>query len=152
MHRAAVVQYVRPEIIGLVLGAFAIAAFKGEFKPKGGSAPAVRFVLGFFVMVGALMFLGCPMRMIIRIGGGDLNAIVGLVGFAVGIGIGVFFLNKGFSLNRTYKQNVSDGIASVVISILLLAVFILAPAVLIFSESGPGSMHRSEERRVGKEC
>ena len=47
-------------------------------------------------MIGALMFLGCPLRMMIRIGGGDLNAIVGLVGFVVGIFIGTLFLKKGF--------------------------------------------------------
>ena len=47
-------------------------------------------------MVGALMFLGCPLRMMLRIGGGDLNALVGLAGFIVGIGIGIFALNKGF--------------------------------------------------------
>ena len=36
-------------------------------------------------MIGALMFLGCPLRMVIRIGGGDWNALVGLVGFISGI-------------------------------------------------------------------
>ena len=39
LHRAAAVQYIRPEIIGLVLGSFGIALFKGEFSAKGGSAP-----------------------------------------------------------------------------------------------------------------
>ena len=57
LHRAAAVQYIRPEIIGLVLGSFGIALFKGEFSAKGGSAPLTRFVLGFFVMIGCLMFL-----------------------------------------------------------------------------------------------
>ena len=37
LHRAAAVQYIRPEIIGLVLGSFGIALFKGEFSAKGGS-------------------------------------------------------------------------------------------------------------------
>lgn len=46
LHRAAAVQYIRPEIIGLVLGSFGIALFKGEFSAKGGSAPLTRFVLG----------------------------------------------------------------------------------------------------------
>ena len=47
-----------------------------------------------FVMIGALVFLGCPLRMMIRIGGGDLNAIVGLVGFVVGIFVGTLFLRE----------------------------------------------------------
>ena len=42
LHRAAAVQYIRPEIIGLVLGSFGIALFKGEFSAQGGSAPLAR--------------------------------------------------------------------------------------------------------------
>ena len=44
-----------------------------------------RFVIAIVVMVGALMFLGCPLRMMLRVGGGDLNALIGLVGFIAGI-------------------------------------------------------------------
>ena len=40
LHGAAKVQYVRPEIIGLVLGSFIMALVKGEFRAKGGSSPA----------------------------------------------------------------------------------------------------------------
>ncbi len=60
MHRAEVVQYLRPEILGFVLGAFAAALATREFKPRGGSAPLARFVLGMVAMIGALVFLGCP--------------------------------------------------------------------------------------------
>ena len=52
MHSAAKVQYVRPEIIGLVLGAFLMSLATKEFRARSGSSPAVRFVLGGFVMVG----------------------------------------------------------------------------------------------------
>ena len=76
LHRAEVVQYIRPEIIGLIFGSLFAALATKEFSPRGGSAPMTRFVLGFFAMIGALMFLGCPFRMILRIAGGDLNAIV----------------------------------------------------------------------------
>ena len=79
LHRAGIVQYMRPEIIGFVLGSFIAAyAFK-EFKSRLGSAPIVRFILGFFAMIGALIFLGCPWRAILRLAGGDLNSIFGLL-------------------------------------------------------------------------
>ena len=71
LHGAANVQYIRPEIIGLVLGSFLLTSVKKEFASRGGSAPLTRFVLGFFVMIGCLMFLGCPFRMILRLAGGD---------------------------------------------------------------------------------
>ena len=140
MHRAEIVQYVRPEIIGLVLGALIMSLVGKEFAPKGGSAPLTRFVLGFTVMVGALMFLGCPLRMVIRIGGGDLNAIVGLVGFVVGILLGILFLNKGFTLRRAYDLPKLEGYLPSAISLGLLLVLTLGAGLLFFSESGPGSM------------
>ena len=102
LHRAAPVQYIRPEIIGLILGAYVLSMIRGEHQSKGGSSPIIRFILGFFVMIGALMFLGCPIRMILRLGGGDLNALFGIAGFAGGIGFGTIFLKKGYSLQRTY--------------------------------------------------
>ena len=58
LHRAEAVQYIRPEVIGLVLGAMILSLVRGEFSPRGGSSPITRFIISFFVMVGALMFLG----------------------------------------------------------------------------------------------
>ena len=67
LHRAAVVQYLRPEIMGMVLGAFGAALLFGEYKPRGGSAPITRFLLGAVAGIGALVFLGCPWRVILRL-------------------------------------------------------------------------------------
>jgi YedE family putative selenium metabolism protein len=141
LHRAKAVQYIRPEIIGLVIGAFALSLIKKEFAPKGGSSPFTRFILGACVMVGALIFLGCPLRMVLRIAGGDLNAVIGLGGFICGILTGVVFLNQGFSLKRNYDQAAVDGLGLPAVSVLLLVLLIAAPAFVLFSESGPGSMH-----------
>lgn len=141
MHSAAAVQYVRPEIIGLVLGSTIMALIGGEFKARAGSSPAVRFILGAFVMIGALVFLGCPLRMVIRMGGGDLNAFVGLAGFAIGILIGIFFLKRGFSLKRSYAVSHTEGLALPLTMVGLLALFAIVPSLFAFSESGPGSQH-----------
>ena len=143
LHRAGAVQYIRPEIIGLVLGSFFMALGRKEFAVKGGSSPVTRFVLGFFVMIGCLMFLGCPFRMILRLAGGDLNALFGLLGFACGIAVGVFFLKKGYSLKRTYKQTKVEGLAFPVIQVGMLILLITAPAFIFFSEAGagPGAKH-----------
>jgi YedE family putative selenium metabolism protein len=143
LHRADTVQYIRPEIIGLVLGAFLMALGKKEFSSKGGSSPFIRFILGFVVMIGALMFLGCPLRMILRIGGGDLNAIIGLVGFAAGIGLGIIFLNKGFSLRRNYKLSKFEAYAFPAVNVALLALLIASPVFIFFSKKAgtPGASH-----------
>ena len=141
MHSAAKVQYVRPEIIGLVLGAFIMALAGKEFRPQAGSSPATRFVLGAFVMIGALVFLGCPLRMVLRMGGGDLNALVGLAGFVIGIVIGILFLKRGFSLKRSYPAKLVEGTTLPVVMFVLLVLVLAVPAIFHASEAGPGSMH-----------
>ena len=141
LHTAAVVQYVRPEIIGIVLGSTVMSLASHEFRARAGSSPATRFILGAFVMIGALVFLGCPLRMVIRMGGGDLNAFVGLAGFFIGILIGIFFLKRGFSLKRSYEVAKSEGFALPGVMAVLLVLFLAVPALFAFSEEGPGSKH-----------
>lgn len=140
LHSAPVVQYARPEIIGLILGAFAMSLGSKEFKVRGGSSPMTRFVLSFFVMVGALMFLGCPLRMILRIAGGDWNAIIGLIGFVVGIVGGILFLRKGFTLKKSVPLGIAEGAAMPAITVVLLVILCAFPALLVFSKLGPGAM------------
>ena len=141
LHRAEAVQYIRPEIIGLILGAMGLSMARGEFSPRGGSSPVTRFFLGFFVMIGCLMFLGCPFRMVLRLAGGDLNAVVGLVGYVAGIVVGIFFLKRGYSLRRTYKQGQGEGILLPLIQIALLILVVAAPAFIFFTAEGPGAKH-----------
>jgi len=140
LHRAAPVQYLRPEIPAFVLGSFLAALTFKEFKARGGSSPVIRFVLGAFAMIGALVFLGCPWRAILRLAGGDLNAIAGLAGLAAGIGIGVWFLKNGYSLGRSHAFKKPAGLAAPVIMAGLLAAAIAKPAFLLSSAQGPGSM------------
>ncbi len=141
LHRAGVVQYIRPEIIGMALGAFIIALKSGDFNVRGGSSPFTRFVLGVFVVIGALMFLGCPLRMVLRLAGGDLNALLGLAGFAAGIFLGVLFLNRGFTLKRTYSLQRAEGYLFPAVQLMLLMLLLVRPAFILFSTEGPGAAH-----------
>lgn len=141
LDSAAKLQYIRPELIGFVLGAFALSFLRKEFQPTGGSSPLLRFVISFFVMIGALVFLGCPLRMVLRLAGGDLNALVGLFGFAAGILLGIVFLKKGFSLGRAYPQPKVNGFVIPAIAAALLVFLLVRPAFILFSTEGPGSMH-----------
>ena len=140
MHQAEAVMYVRPEIIGLVLGAFIISIVTKEYRSTAGSAPMIRFILGMIIMIGSLVFLGCPLRMVIRMSAGDLNAWVALIGFVLGVATGVIALKKGFSLGRAYVTKAASG---AVLPVITVGIFILLTAtdLLKASESGPGSMH-----------
>lgn len=101
--------YARPEIIGLILGSFFISLITKEFKSQGGAAPLMRLILGIALMIGSMAFLGCPMRMLLRMGAGDLNAWIAMLGFVAGVFIGTLFLKGGFRLGRPYKQHSAEG-------------------------------------------
>ena len=130
LHRAAIVQYLRPEIMGLVLGSLAAAISTREFKPRGGSAPIVRFVLGMIAAMGALVILG-------------------LAGLATGIWFGTLFFKKGYSLGRSNSQSVVSGALFPVIAVCLLLLYLIFPQIpdqphsgpLFYSVKGPGSQH-----------
>jgi len=136
LHGAS--AYMRPEIPGVVAGAFAAAFLGKDFNARGGSSPFTRLTLGVCVSVGALIFLGCPFRMLLRLAGGDVNAVLGLAGFAAGVGAGAFFLQAGFSLNRSYALPKTEGYLFPIISIILVAL-VMIPSVS-FAESGLGLM------------
>lgn len=151
LHRASTVQYIRPEIIGLVLGSTISAAANGEFHARGGSAPLIRFFLGFFAMVGALVFLGCPWRAILRLAGGDANAVLGLAGLISGIWVGVGFLKAGYTLGRSHRNEPGSGLVMPALMVVLLLLAIFAPQMgtadgartgpVFASLKGPGSQH-----------
>lgn len=149
LHRAANVQYIRPEIIGLGLGAFVTAFLNKEFRVREGSAPLMRFILGAFMMIGALVFLGCPLRGILRLAGGDLNAVEGLLGLVAGVAFGVQFLKRGFNLGRAYtSKSRAGGYLLPVASVGLLLLLVLQPVFnaqaggpVFFSTQPPGSLH-----------
>ncbi|MEW6184411.1 MAG: YedE family putative selenium transporter [Thermodesulfobacteriota bacterium] len=148
LHRADVVQYLRPEIIGFVLGSLIAAYLFKEFRPRAGSAPIVRFVLGAFAMIGALVFLGCPWRALLRLAGGDGSAILGLAGLAFGVWIGTLFLKKGYNLGRSQKTHTSVGWMLPLIMVGFIVLRLVFPkvegsaqsGVLFYSLKGPGSL------------
>jgi YedE family putative selenium metabolism protein len=152
LQRVATLQYIRPEIIGLVLGAMVAALAFKEFKPRTGSSPIVLFLLGMFAMFGALVFLGCSWRAYLRLGGGDWNAIAGILGLAAGVGLGTLFYQKGFSLGKSRPAPQAVGWVMPIIMVVLLALLILQPQFgrdaagkltgpIFFSTTGPGSQH-----------
>ncbi|MDY2661978.1 YedE family putative selenium transporter [Bariatricus massiliensis] len=140
MHQAEVVQYARPEIIGIILGSFVISVATKEYRSTAGSSPMIRFILGIVIMIGSLVFLGCPLRMILRMAAGDLNAYVALIGFILGVATGAFALKKGFSLGRAHETNKTNG---TILPILMAGILILAVCTTLLksSEAGPGSVH-----------
>lgn len=144
------VAYIRPEIIGLILGATIGAVAWREFKPRGGSSWPLRFVLGFIFMASALIFLGCTVRAWLRLGGGDLNALYGVAGIVAGVGVGTVMLKGGFNMGRAKKLPMAAGIVGPAIAIVLMILAILSVAGMrpaIFTET-PAKAKSTEEKAV----
>ncbi|MBP3224386.1 MAG: YedE-related selenium metabolism membrane protein [Campylobacter sp.] len=145
-HRAAVVQYIRPEIIGLIIGGFIASLISGEYRTLSASSPFTRFILGIFAMIGCLVFLGCPWRAFLRLGGGDMSAIAGVVGLFAGVACGRFFKASGYETERENELSKPLGAMPLIIGILLLLALISGVkfgenGAIFSSTSGPGSQH-----------
>ena len=72
-------------VVGLVLGSFLASKRNGEFSSINLGGNVRQFAYGAIVMGAALFVGGCPTRIIIRSGYGDLAGILALGGVAAGI-------------------------------------------------------------------
>lgn len=114
----------RPEVVGVVLGALLLRLGQRRFEGRAGSHAGPRFFLGVWMGVGAIVFLGCPFRMLQRLGGGDGNALVGLAGFIAGVGLGRFFEQRGYSVGKTSVVVTAAGTPAIVVAAGALALFL----------------------------
>src|SRR4030043_182361 len=126
-------------------GIISVGAFIGVFAPllqKWGNPANM-------ALSGALVFLGCPWRAMLRFAGGDGNAIFGLLGLIGGIWIGTLFLRSGYNLGRSQTTHTSVGWLLPLIMIGFLVLMFIFPqmegqeksGILFYSVKGPGSMY-----------
>jgi YedE family putative selenium metabolism protein len=96
-------------------------------------------------MIGALVFLGCPWRALLRLAGGDGNALFGLAGLITGIWVGIFFIKSGYNLGRNQRTYPLIGwiMPLIMMGLFLLLLFRpqLPSGAVFFSSQGPGSQH-----------
>jgi YedE family putative selenium metabolism protein len=123
--RIGAFQYIRPQIAGMVLGALLAAVVFKEFKPRTGSAPVIRFFLGMFAAIGAMVFLGCPWRALLRLSGGDWTAIAGVAGLIIGAALGTLFIRQGFAMGESRP-------ASKIVGLIMPAAMIVLVLLIVF--------------------
>jgi len=141
LHDNIRMSYIRPELIGFVLGSFLIAQQSRRFKVTGGSSPIIRFLLGFFIIVGCAVFIGCPIKMILRLAAGDLTAIAATFGVIFGVWVGSKYIRAGFSLDRVRDLPRINGYIIPSLAVLLLIFLFLNPSFIKTGETGPAAMH-----------
>ena len=141
LHNNIRMQYLRPEIMGFVIGAFLMSLRSKEFGSVGGSSPLLRFFIGILLIIGCSVFIGCPVKMIVRFAAGDIGAVVGFVGLATGIYIGLEFVENGFQLGVARKLPRANGYVIPGIMIFLLALAFIKPAFIAQSTKGSAAQH-----------
>lgn len=139
LHNNPRMQYLRPELIGFLLGAVASAVIGREFKSRGGSAPLLRLVSGIFLIIGCAVFIGCPIKLLLRLTAGDLTALAGVAGLVSGVWIGVKMAVNGVELGPQQSERSGSGLLMPGLFLLLLAFFIARPDFIIFSSKGSGA-------------
>ncbi|MGP0073292.1 MAG: YedE family putative selenium transporter [Bryobacteraceae bacterium] len=139
LHGNARMEYVRPELIGFILGAAVMAFLAREFRSEGGSSPILRFLGGGILIVGCGVFMGCPIRMALRLGAGDFTAASGFVGLVAGVWLGFVFLKRGFYLGEASPMPLINGLILPLIAVGTLVAVLMKSPLLQSSASGPGA-------------
>jgi YedE family putative selenium metabolism protein len=125
LHARAAQSYLRPELLGIVLGAFFAAFATREFRVGGGASAPAHFIGGAFVLLGCEVFIGCPIKALLRTAGGGLAGLTGVAGLAVGVLAAVLFLRDGFSLSPGRRRPEALGFVLPVGAFALLAMAVL---------------------------
>lgn len=141
LHGNIRMQYLRPEISGFVIGSFLMALHRGKFSASGGSSPLLRYFVGILMIVGCAVFLGCPIKMVFRTAAGDLTALVGIAGLAVGVYIGLKFLVSGFTLGKSSSLPAANALLMPGLMVLLLVFLLWKPVFISLSSKGSGAQY-----------
>ncbi|PLX88464.1 MAG: YedE-related selenium metabolism membrane protein [Desulfuromonas sp.] len=141
LHDNERMQYLRPELIGFVLGALGCSLVFKEFQSRGGSSPMARLVAGLFLIVGSAVFIGCPIKLFLRLTAGDLSALSRVVGPVAGVWLGLQGLARGIDLGRSRSERGGSGLMVPVLFLLLLVFLLVRPSFILFSERGSAAQH-----------
>jgi len=123
----------RPEVTGLLVGALSWNLIRRRFAARSGSFAVTRFFFGVWMGIGALVFLGCPFRMLQRIAGGDLTAWIAALGLVGGVGVGLAFERRGYNVGRTAVAPAPVGLLGPITGVGLLVLFLIGNVLV-----GPG--------------
>ena len=121
LHARESQSYLRPEILGIVLGAFFAATAAKEFRARGGGSPIRHFLGGAFILFGCEVFIGCPIKALLRTAGGGAVGLVGLAGLIAGVLFATAYLRDGFSLPAPRMLHEGAGLVLPAAAFLLLA-------------------------------
>lgn len=142
LHKNIYMQYLRPEISFIILGSFISSLLRKEFQPRLSNSIIHSFFGGFFMIIGSAIFIGCPIKMLLRLAGGDLNALSGIAGLVSGVYLGTYLLKEGIDTSLFITKKLENNFSSYFLILFILIIFlisILFPDTLAESISGAGA-------------
>lgn len=141
LHHNVRMQYLRPELPGVVLGAALVARWRGDLKATAGSSPLLRFLVGNLLMIGCAVFMGCPIKLLVRLASGDVVAVAGAAGLAAGVAAGIQLVNGGFRAGRARPAPPASGLLMPAGAAVLAVLVFLRPPFLAESIKGAAAEH-----------
>ncbi|MBI5739247.1 MAG: YedE-related selenium metabolism membrane protein [Nitrospirae bacterium] len=141
LHDDIRMQYIRPEIIAFVLGSFFTSLATGEFRTTSGGSPLLRFFIGILLIIGCSVFIGCPIKLVLRLSAGDFSAVSGVTGLAAGVWTGLKFLEGGFRLGRPSDAPRANGFIMPVFMLALFMLLLFQVPFIHTSVKGPAALH-----------
>lgn len=141
LHDNQRMQYLRPELVGFVLGSALCALAFREFNGKGSSAPLARLFAGVFLIIGSAVFIGCPIKLFLRLTAGDLTAVAGVAGLVAGVWVGLQGLARGVELGGSRTRSLGSGILIPGLFVVLLLFLFFTPAFLLSSGTGSAAQY-----------
>ena len=81
----------------VLLGAFIAVHRYREYRKQKSTRPLLFFAYGFVIMIAGIVIFGCPTRIAIRTGYGDVFGMAALSGMVFGIWIGTLFIRRRWS-------------------------------------------------------
>ena len=78
----------------VMAGAFLAAWMHGEYRKQKSSRPVMFLLCGFILMTVGILIFGCPTRIAIRTGYGDLYGIAAFTGMLCGIWIATHLMRR----------------------------------------------------------
>jgi YedE family putative selenium metabolism protein len=136
LHAKASQSYLRPELLGIVLGAFFAAFSAREFRVRGGASPLLHFAGGAFMIMGCEVFIGCPIKTLLRTAGGGGAGLAGIMGLAAGVAFASVFIRDGFGFRPKTDFFEPMGLAFPLAAFILL--FAASMGTDLFAAAGPG--------------
>lgn len=138
LHNNLRMAVLRPELAGFAAGSLLSAFLGRELRPRSGAYPLFAFILGIFLIVGSSVFMGCPIKMMLRLGAGDLTAVAGLIGLAAGVWAGIKYYRAGLDMGEL--QSGTGIFQSMFVPLMFLLLLLLSiGGFLISGTTGPAA-------------